>query len=132
MVRRMPRIMVVDDDPDVRASLADALRLAGYDVVSAPDARTALLDMRENKPDLLITDVIMPQTDGWALIRTCRADPLLIDLRVLVMSGASRMRDLALQQGVDGFLLKPFSRATAVQEVTRALQGTPKPIDSDG
>jgi CheY-like chemotaxis protein len=128
----MPRIMVVDDDPDLRASLVDALQLAGYDVDSAPDARSALLRMRVNKPDVLVTDVVMPRVDGWALMRSCRADPLLADLRVLVMSGAWRMHDIAQQQGVDAFLLKPFSRATMVQEVKRVLQATAEAQDPDG
>jgi CheY-like chemotaxis protein len=118
----MPHIMVVDDDHEVRASLTEALQSAGYEVDNAADARTALRRMQEHRPDLLITDVIMPHTDGWALIRSCRADPNLADVRVLVMSGSLRMREIALKHGAQGFLLKPFSMATALKEVARLFE----------
>jgi CheY-like chemotaxis protein len=117
----MPRIMVVDDDPDIRAGLTLALVDAGNEVVSAEDASSALVRMRERKPDLLLTDVIMPRIDGWALIGYCRADPRLADVPVLVMSGSVRMREIALQHDAIGFLLKPLEWETVVREVARAL-----------
>lgn len=123
----MPLIMVVDDDPDICESLADILHRAGYEVMTAQDARIAILRMRERRPDVLVTDVMMPYTDGWALIRQCRADPALADLAVLVMSSAPNMRAVALQHGAVGFMAKPFSRATLTEEVARALgaRGSP-------
>ena len=110
MVGHMPRIMVVDDDPDIRAAIAHGLEKAGYEVTSAPDGLEALLLMRENPPDALLTDVLMPKADGWELIRSCRADPNLAHVRVLVMSGVPSMSDVAARQGTQGFLLKPFVR----------------------
>jgi CheY-like chemotaxis protein len=121
----MPRIMVVDDDDDIRTDLVEALQRAGYEVFSAADARTALLRMRENPPDLLLTDVLMPHTDGWALIRACRADAQLANIPALVMSGSAGMRDLAKRAGAQGFLLKPFSRTTTLEAVVNALAHVP-------
>ena len=120
----MPRIMVVDDDDDIRAELVEALKHEGYEVFSAVDARTALQGMRENPPDLLLTDVIMPHADGWALIRACRADAQLANVSLLVMSGSPIMRQLAIQSGAAGFLLKPLSRTATLEAVADVLRNS--------
>ena len=117
----MPRIMVVDDDDDVRTHMVEVLQAAEYDVSSAADARTALLRMREDPPDLLLTDVLMPHTDGWALMRACRADPQLATMPVVIMSGSTSMRELAMRSGAQGFLSKPFSRRETLETVVDAL-----------
>ncbi len=114
--------MVVDDDPEIRTDLVEVLQRAGYEVFSAADARTALLRMHENPPDLLLTDVVMPHTDGWALIRACRADARLANLCVLVMSGSATMRDLAVRSGATAFLMKPISGTTTLEAVADALR----------
>jgi CheY-like chemotaxis protein len=118
----MPRIMVVDDDDDIRAELVEALKHEGYEVFSAVDTRTALQAMRENPPDLLLTDVIMPHADGWALIRAYRADAQLANVSLLVMSGSPIMRQLAIQSGAAGFLLKPLSRTATLEAVADVLR----------
>ena len=119
----MPRVMVVDDDPDIRAGLARALASTGYEVETAIDGLDALLRMRERPPHALLTDVLMPRADGWSLIRSCRVDARLAGVRVLVMSGTPDIRETATQYGVDWFLLKPFTWAEAVIAIGLVLQG---------
>ena len=127
----MPLVMVVDDDPEICETVTDMLRRAGYDVMSAQDGRMAMVLMRAQRPDVLLTDVMMPHTDGWSLIRQCRADPHLANVRMLVMSGAPSMRAIALQHGAIGFLAKPFTRQELVEEIARMLEGPPEASAGD-
>ena len=82
----MTRLMIVDDDTDIRFLLATALRHAGYEVRTAADGFEALHMMSLQPPDLLLTDVGMPRLDGWRLLRLCRSQDFLADVPIIVMS----------------------------------------------
>src|SRR4051812_38020563 len=105
----MTRLMIVDDDADIRFLLATALRHAGYEVRTAADGFEALHMMSLQPPDLLLTDVGMPRLDGWHLLQLCRSQDFLADLPVIVMSALDGLADVADERGADGFLVKPFT-----------------------
>jgi CheY-like chemotaxis protein len=119
------RILLVEDEPDVRALTWDLLELEGYDVTAVPDAESALEVAAVSPPDLLLTDVVMPGMNGIDLAaELARRQP---DLRVLFVSGYAE--DAPERQGrvIDAahLLSKPASAADLVARVQRALDGRP-------
>lgn len=116
------RILVADGDAGWRARLAEGLANPSYEVVAVAEGQEALAFAQREKPDLLVTELVLPDVTGLGLCRLLREDPALGHLGILmVTSNASEIdRILAFECGVDDFLAKPFfarellSRATAV------------------
>jgi len=104
----LPRILVVDDDPAIRESLATELQAVGYDVVTAADGREGEEAALDGKPDVVLTDLAMPRADGFALISALRARS---DTPIIVISVRERDQDKvrALDLGADDYVTKPFS-----------------------
>jgi two-component system response regulator PrrA len=102
-------VLVVDDDEDVRTSLARALRLSGFTVRSAADGAAALRAVAERAPDCVVLDVNMPGMDGVAVVTALRA--LGHDVPVCVLSARSTVDDrvAGLAAGADDYLVKPFA-----------------------
>ena len=80
------RLLLVEDDDDVRASIADVLDLAGYVVVEASNGRHAMRAMREDPPRMVILDLMMPVMSGWEVLEQMRADPSLAVIPVCLLS----------------------------------------------
>jgi CheY-like chemotaxis protein len=80
------RVVVADDEPDVRALLEDVLGLAGMEVEAVANGAQALEAIRRERPDVVVTDVVMPEMDGWELLRLVRRDLVFRDLPVVVLS----------------------------------------------
>ena len=105
----MARILVVDDDVSIRNSLKKALTLAGHEVVEAENGQDALVTYRAAGPDLVLTDVYMPGTDG---IEVCRRIRLFAPDAVVVMLTASsdeKTVRLAIEAGARDFITKPVT-----------------------
>ena len=102
------RILVVDDEPDVLLMLRMSLEDEGYDVVLAPDGQAGLERMAEQRPDLVLLDLMMPVLDGWAVLERKRRDG--DDTPVLVLSAKSDPDDIdrALALGAVDYVGKPF------------------------
>lgn len=115
------RILVVDDDPDVRQSLRLALETAGYSVAVARDGADALRVHQAAATDVVITDLFMSDTDGFELIRELRAHFPVVKI-VVVSGGAPRMKqdylEAARLTGVDAALRKPIE----VDELLKTLR----------
>ena len=103
------RILVVDDDDDIRSLLRELLERAGYDVVDASDGRGGLQLLYEARPDLVILDVSMPELDGWQTLDRLRD---LSDVPVLMLTArtAELEKVRALKAGADDYVTKPFGR----------------------
>ena len=116
------RILVVDDNSDMRSYVQ---RLLGtrWEVDVAEDGQSALESIRKRKPDLMLSDVMMPRLDGFGLIRELRADPALRDLPVILLSARAGedARIDGLQGGADDYLTKPFSARELIARVTANL-----------
>ncbi len=82
-------VLIVDDDPDSRRVASKFLAAAGVEVREAPDGETALEDMRRKAPDVVVLDLMMPVLDGFGVLATMRADPLLAGVPVVVLSAKS-------------------------------------------
>ena len=107
--QRARHVLVVEDESPIRAMLAELLQHAGYAVIEAGDGREALHRLREQRPDLIILDLMLPRLDGWTFLRQRQDDPALTTIPVLVISAAPQQRLLeAKELGADAFLSKPF------------------------
>jgi signal transduction histidine kinase/DNA-binding response OmpR family regulator len=106
---RGERILLADDNADVRSYLGHLL--SGYDVETVADGEAALEAARRRRPDLVLTDVMMPRMDGFELLRAIRADETLKDVPVIILSARAGedARVEGLAAGADDYLVKPFS-----------------------
>jgi two-component system, chemotaxis family, chemotaxis protein CheY len=112
-------ILVVDDDPTILATVADALDLEGYPVVTAANGAEALaaLESEASRASLVLLDMRMPVLDGWGFMRAIRERGL--SLSVVVMTAAADARRWAREIGAHGVLAKPFELDELIAAVQR-------------
>jgi DNA-binding response OmpR family regulator len=115
------RILVVDDDDDIRGLLRALLERAGHEVSEAPDGRAGLRELYAAPPDLVILDVAMPGLDGWATLERIRE---VTDTPVLMLTArdAELERVRGLTSGADDYVVKPFGRQELVARVDVLLR----------
>jgi two-component system KDP operon response regulator KdpE len=115
------RILVVDDEPQIRRVLRTSLATRGYDVRAAADGESALDTFRDWHPDLVITDLSMPDMDGIALCRRLRQISQL-PIIVLSVKDEEKTKVKALDEGADDYVTKPFSMDELLARVRSALR----------
>ena len=115
------RILVVDDDDDIRGLLRTLLERAGHEVSDASDGREGLRELYAGSPDLVILDVAMPGLDGWATLERIRE---VSDVPVLMLTArdAEVERVRGLKGGADDYVVKPFGRQELVARVDVLLR----------
>ena len=123
-MRRAYRLLLVDDDEENRAPVADYLRLFGYEVRERPDGLSALEAAHEETPDAVLLDVQMPGLDGFEVLSRMRGDPALELVPVLLMTslGRTNLKVKGLDLGADDYLVKPVDLVELVDRVRRALK----------
>jgi CheY-like chemotaxis protein len=114
-------ILVVDDSATVRKFVAASLNMKGFRVITAGDGIEALEKMPSEKFDLIITDLNMPDMDGYEFIRTLRETPEYQEIPIIVLSSMTDLKnkDLAMESGALAFLEKPLSTEAIQREVFR-------------
>jgi DNA-binding response OmpR family regulator len=117
------RIYVVDDEPDMVDLLATVLRGEGHEVETYTDGRTALARVLEEPPDLLLLDLMMPDLDGFELLKLLRLDSRGRNVMVLVVSARTghRAQIETLQLGANAYIYKPFSPRELASQVRQLL-----------
>jgi DNA-binding response OmpR family regulator len=114
--QRTGRILVVDDDPELRRMLTFALADEGYDVRGVPNGRAALELLEGWLPNVIVLDLMMPDLDGWAFRTEQLATPAVADVPVIVLTAA---RDVQAQVlGSVAIVLKPFNLEQLLETVT--------------
>ena len=116
------RVLVVDDDPDVRDSLVLALRYAGYQVSAAVDGADALALLARSPVDLIVLDVLMPMVDGLEACRRLRVRGDATPILVLTARGTVDDRVTGLAAGADDYLVKPFALRELLARVAALLR----------
>ncbi|QCN99769.1 response regulator (plasmid) [Azospirillum argentinense] len=117
-----PRLLLADDNADMRDYVSRLLN-GRYAVEAVPDGQAALAAMRANRPDLVLTDIMMPVLDGFGLLRAIREDADLRDLPVILLSARAGEEASVegLSAGADDYLVKPFSARELIARVDTAL-----------
>lgn len=125
--RRNPRAdtraLIIDDSPTVVFSLKKILQSAGFITLEAGDAETGLELARAELPDLIFLDIILPNANGFAALRTLRKDPATAHIPVIMISGNEQATELFFGSriGADDFMKKPFSRYEVFARIERLL-----------
>ena len=119
-------ILVVDDDPAIRDSLSKELRAAGYTVTTSTDGRDGAASFASHAPDLVLTDLAMPRSDGFELISSIRASSR-VPIIVLSVRGGDPDKIRALDLGADDFVTKPFSVPELLARIRSQLRRVTTP-----
>jgi DNA-binding response OmpR family regulator len=119
----LPRIVVADDEPDVRELIAYRLGRSGYEVVEAHDGEEALRMALAEPPDLVVLDVMMPKLDGYELTRRLRAEEATRRVPVILLTARAQEDDVSqgFAAGADDYLKKPFNPDELVARVRAVL-----------
>lgn len=118
------RILIVDDEPQIRRVLRTSLTAQGYNLRTAADGEAALETFADWPPDLVITDLSMPNMSGLELCRTLRAHSQ-VPILVLSVRGEEQIKVEALDAGADDYITKPFSIAELLARIRAALRRAP-------
>jgi two-component system phosphate regulon response regulator PhoB len=126
----MARILVIEDEPDIRQVLDYNLRLAGHDVVSAPRGHEGLRLVREQRPDLVLLDLMLPDLPGTEVCRAIKDDTATRSIPVMMLTakGEEIDRVVGFELGADDYLTKPFSvreLALRIRAILRRNDGKP-------
>jgi DNA-binding response OmpR family regulator len=115
------RVLVVDDDSDIRGLVRELLERAGHDVIEAPDGNEGLRLFYAEQPDLVVLDVAMPGLDGWGALERIRE---LSDVPVLMLTARAEELDKVrgLRAGADDYVTKPFGRQELLARVDAQLR----------
>ena len=127
----MKKVLIVDDDPEIRNFYGLLLRREGWEVVEAESGQDALSKARAESPDLVLLDVMMPDMDGYEVCRHLRADPQTADLPILMISAKATVSDRrsGMTAGANDFLCKTVGPRRLVAQIRNILTN---PLSGDG
>ena len=119
----MARILVADDDVDIRELVEFKLSTLGHDIVAVSDGAAAIDACQHQRPDLAVLDVMMPGMSGLDTVRAIRADPGLSDLPVILLTARAQESDVetGFDSGADDYITKPFSPRELASRVQALL-----------
>lgn len=124
----LARILVADDDRVTTRFVSSLLESEGYEVLVAEDGEHAFELARQHRPDLIVSDLIMPYRDGFEVLRALRGEDGLANIPVVILSMKNREEDIVrgLEEGADDYVVKPFNARELVVRVRKQLQRTRK------
>jgi len=117
------KILIIEDDPSFSRAINHIIQKEGYDVITASNGMTGLRMAREEKPDLLILDVMLPGLDGFEICNRLRNDPQTATLPIIMLSAKGQEADKAtgLKVGANEYLTKPVDRVLLLDKLTSLL-----------
>lgn len=136
----MAKILIVDDDPDMRLAIGSVLRSRSYEVVEARDGKEGLAKLREDKPDLMLLDLLMPNMDGFAVVKELQ-DSQWMEYRNMPVLIISSIREEASQRryeletgrrlGADDYIEKPIEPFALLERIDKLLSKGGKDAKAD-
>ena len=129
---RRPRVLVVDDDPDVRLLCATNLTLDGFDVIEAGNGQEGLERVGEDAPDLVLLDISMPVLDGFELATAVRRNHRTSHVPLVFLTGEATpdAEERAFAIGAAGYFTKPFDPAAVSRFIADVLMGSSRTPDA--
>lgn len=123
-----PRILVVDDELDLVSVLRMGLEIQGFEVLDAMDGEEGLRRARQDRPDLIVLDLMLPKMDGYKVCRALKFDERFRNLPIIILSARSGDQDkrLALDMGADLFVTKPYEMSDLVEKIRLKLEAAAK------
>lgn len=117
------RILVVEDDADIRDLLEIVLSSSGYDVETASNGRLGLERLKDFKPDLILLELAMPELDGIGFLKAKRDAYDIRDIPVIVLSARDKNTDViqAVEVGADNYIIKPFNTDAVLNSIRRLI-----------
>jgi DNA-binding response OmpR family regulator len=127
------KILLVDDDPDVRLAMHVRLKANGYDTCFASDALTSVTEARKQQPDVIILDLGLPGGDGFVVIERLKRHPSLAVIPIIVVSArdVSGNQERAIKAGAKVYLQKPVDNAELLAIIRQTLGEAEQPGDAD-
>ncbi len=123
----MPKkILIIEDDKDVSSLLESRLKTEGYDIIKADNGIDGYETAKSQKPDLIITDVMLPKTDGYHLCRMLKYDDKYKSIPVMMLTAKGEDEDEVIGKGVgaDCYMTKPFDGRILIEKVQRLLDSS--------
>jgi DNA-binding response OmpR family regulator len=129
-MKRPARVLIVDDEPDILLLLRIELEAEGYDTLLAADGETAVRRIAEERPDVVLLDLMMPVVDGWGVLS--RLAEMAATTRIVVLSAKASDSDMvrALELGALEYVTKPFDPAALAVTVAHVLASTPGDLEA--
>ena len=124
----MTKILIVEDDQDIRELLVDTLNDLGYQVIEAEDGGQGLQKAMEETPDIVLLDVMMPVMDGFEVLEQLQASPDTRSVPVIMVSAKGQEKDLLVAEkaGAWGYIIKPWETEELEAKILSAEQGIKK------
>jgi DNA-binding response OmpR family regulator len=116
-----PVVLIVDDNPDILLLLETNLRRAGFGIVKAGDGEMALRAIQEDRPDVVLLDLMMPVLDGWGVMERLAGKPDAPPIIIISAATSQTNVDRAYEMGAVGYITKPFSLAEMVEKISQVL-----------
>jgi len=116
------KVLVVDDEPQFVDMVKMRLEANGYEVISASNGNEGLKSAKQHRPDVILLDIIMPEKDGYTMLRELRGDEQIRHIPVIVVTVKPSMKDLFEIEGVRDYIVKPFETEELLLRVKKALR----------
>lgn len=121
----MKNILLVEDDPFLIDIYRSKLKEVGFSVDTAEDGEQAITKMKDKKPDLVLLDIVLPDIDGWEILKQIKTDPELKDLKVVILSNLGQKNEVekGVELGAVKYLIKAhFTPSEVVSEIKKILK----------
>ena len=120
----MKKILVIEDEPEMRRNMTALLRYHNYEPIAAENGRAGVEAARRGKPDLILCDVMMPELDGYGVLQALQADASLARIPFIFLTAKGEKDDLrsGMNLGADDYLTKPVANAELVQAIETRLR----------
>ncbi len=119
----MPRVLIIDDSAVERAIIAKVMGTLGYSIIEANDGEEGEQKAKDEKPDLIVLDVVMPKKDGFQVCRNLKKTPETEKIPIIMITSKNQDSDKfwGLRQGAIAYLIKPFNDQDLVDTVNKAM-----------
>jgi DNA-binding response OmpR family regulator len=119
-----PRVLIVEDEPNIVLSLEILLQRAGYETASTGDGEAALELIRRTRPDVVLLDIMLPKQNGYEVCRSVKSEPALSSIPIIMLTAKGQEVEIlkGLELGASAYIAKPFGNAEVLEAVRAALE----------